>query len=636
MRDEPSLEPGSDRRSTTLSAAHAQDAPPEVREQMSDFAFLAEASRLLADSLDYETTLATVARLALPHLGGWCIVDLLESDGSMRRLAIIHPDERKQALARKLESGWPPEADDPLGVPLAIRRRSSELISHVPDEMLVEVAKNEENLRILRELGIGSVLVVPLQAYGRVIGAVTFLADSSEHRFTQHDLELAEDLAARSAIAVENARLLREAEEARTAAQSANQAKSIFLATMSHEIRTPINAIVGYVDLIQMELAGPITEEQREKLERVEASSKHLLRLVNEVLDLAKVESGQMTVERHRTAVRDVVMPALGMISTRADEKGITVENEVGDDPALHFVGDEDRVRQILVNLLTNAVKFTPEEGTVRITAGAERTPSRESGILHGGHWVHIDVEDTGIGIAPENLGAVFAPFTQTDAGSTRTEGGTGLGLTISRQLARLMGGDLTVRSTPNEGSRFTLWLPTEGGEADTIESSAQNGEGNGLGMLGSWLVRSAGAVADRMVARLREDPGIRGAAEGSDVSLKDHSATLLSDVGQSMIVLAEPGEDPAEILRDGTRIQQLISELHGAQRYRMGWSESALGREFELLGEEIRHAFAEEAKPDSSDESLKRAQKSLGRFLERAERVSRRSYQLAAAADAM
>jgi len=636
MNDDASRERVSDHPDTMMSAIPAPTAPPDVREQVSDFAFLAEASRMLADSLDYETTLATVARLALPHLGGWCIVDLLEKDGSMRRLAVIHPDERKQALARKLESGWPPEADDPLGIPLAIRRRSSELISHVPDEMLVEVAKNEENLRILRELGIGSVLVVPLQAYGKVIGAVTFLADSSEHSFTQHDLELAEDLAARSAIAVENARLLREAEEARTAAQSANQAKSTFLATMSHEIRTPINAIVGYVDLIQMELAGPITEEQREKLARVEASSKHLLRLVNEVLDLAKVESGQMTVERQRVAVRDVVLPALGMISTRADEKGITVENDVGDATSIGFVGDEDRVRQILVNLLSNAVKFTQEEGTVRISAGAERTPSRESGILHGGQWIHIEVEDTGIGIAPEDLGDVFAPFTQTDAGSTRTEGGTGLGLTISRQLARLMGGDLTVRSTLNEGSRFTLWLPTEGGEAQPIESGEGNGSGSGLAVLGSWLLRSADSLTDRLVVRLREDPGIRGATEVSDVNLKDHGATFLSDVGQSMVVLAESGEDPTELLRDGTRIQQLLAELHGAQRYRMGWSEAAIGREFELLGEEVRDAFAEETQKDSSGASLERAIDSLGRFLERAERVSRRSYQLAAAADAM
>jgi GAF domain-containing protein len=172
--------------------------------------FLAEASRLLADSLDYETTLATVAGLSLPYLGAWCIVDLCLDD-ELRRAAVIHSDPGMQALARRLESGWPPARDDPFGVPRAVRTRETEVITPVTDEMLVQVSHSEENLSILRELGMGSLLVVPLLARGEVLGAITYVTPVEGRIHGERDVALAEDLAARCAIALDNARLHREA-----------------------------------------------------------------------------------------------------------------------------------------------------------------------------------------------------------------------------------------------------------------------------------------------------------------------------------------------------------------------------------------------------------------------------------------
>lgn len=458
----------------------------------SKLAFLAKTSRYLADSLDYEATLRTVAALALPFLGSWCIVDLVESDGSMRRVAIVHPDHHKQELAVGLMKGWPPGRDDPLGAPQAVRTREIEVIPFVDDEMLVSVARDEANLRTLRALGIGSVIVVPLIARGHVLGALTLVSAETGHQYAPADIELAEDLGARCAMAIDNARLHRDArsagalaaqmnqrlviasireqelaeraqelgDEARklaAEAREANRAKSQFLSTMSHEIRTPLNAIIGFTDLLDLEIAGPLTVEQTHYLARIRASSAHLLKLIEDVLDLAKVEAGRMDVKNERATARVAITSAVGLVEPQAGAAGITLHYGEGDTDC--FMGDEDRVRQILVNLVANAVKFTERGGRVTVSCGTTREPAEEAELSGEGPWVFIRVADTGIGIAPEMMDSVFHAFVQTEQGLTRRRDGTGLGLTISRELARRMGGELTLRSTLGEGSCFTLWL---------------------------------------------------------------------------------------------------------------------------------------------------------------------------------
>jgi two-component system, cell cycle sensor histidine kinase and response regulator CckA len=240
-------------------------------------------------------------------------------------------------------------------------------------------------------------------------------------------------------------------------AESANRAKSEFLANMSHELRTPMNAIIGYSDLLEAGISGPLNEAQLQQLGRIRASSQHLLVLVEEVLDLAKIEAGRILVERQRSVIRLQVQAALDLVGPDAAAGEITLDNQcaaVGDH---EYYGDMDRTRQILANLLANAIKFTDPGGTV--TVRCDRPP----GGPHGGQdgaCLRVSVEDTGIGIEPELLDSIFQPFVQADAGRTRTRGGTGLGLAISRRLARLMGGDLTVSSEPGKGSCFQLWLP--------------------------------------------------------------------------------------------------------------------------------------------------------------------------------
>lgn len=446
-----------------------------------DAAFLAETTRCLAESLDYEATLAAAARLALPILGSWCIVDVVEPDQRVRRLAIVHPDPDKESLAAGLMHSWPPSQDDVLGVPCVMASCQVEVIVAVDEEMLAAVARDETNLQTLRALGIGSVIVVPLIARDSVLGAITLVSDLT-HRYSEADIVLAEDLGARCAMAIDNARLYRDArhagevaarmnerlvvaavreQELSDQAQAANAAKSSFLSAVSHEIRTPLNALTGYAELLELEIAGPLTKKQREYLTRIKASGAHLIHLIEDILDLAKVEAGRLLVHEDELALSATVSEAISLVVPLAAEQPI--ELAYGGDEAVRYRGDADRARQILVNLLSNAVKFTAAGGNVSLRYGSTSEVDPECRMEGHGPWAFVRVVDSGAGIAPEMREKVFEPFVQVERRAARPQSGTGLGLAISRELARRMGGDVTLRSAVGEGSCFTLWLPAAG-----------------------------------------------------------------------------------------------------------------------------------------------------------------------------
>ena len=239
-----------------------------------------------------------------------------------------------------------------------------------------------------------------------------------------------------------------ELERARKVANEANQAKSHFLSTMSHELRTPLNAIGGYVQLMEMEVQGPITDAQRQSLDRIARSHRHLLRLVNDVLDLSRIEAGRMDYRLEELDLPSIVASVVPMVEPQLAEAGLTLDT--GIDAAQRARADREKTQQILINLLTNAVKFTPRGGQVAVRTRRDDATRR----------LLVEVSDTGIGIAPDQLASVFEPFVQVKSAETRRSEGTGLGLAISRDLARGMGGDLTASSERGIGSTFTLHLP--------------------------------------------------------------------------------------------------------------------------------------------------------------------------------
>jgi PAS domain S-box-containing protein len=248
---------------------------------------------------------------------------------------------------------------------------------------------------------------------------------------------------------------------AHTASEEASQAKSLFLATISHEIRTPLTAIMAFTELLEMEIGGPLTEKQRHQLRRIAFSSQHLLSLVNDVLDFSRLEAGRLNVKSTSIRLGPVVNDAMQVVGPSAAERGVELSDAVSAfAEELWCQADAERVRQILLNLLTNAVKFTEPGGRITVSAGTAAQPAPGFQGEGTGPWVFVRIEDTGIGIPANRIPAIFEAFEQADMSHNRVHGGSGLGLAISQSLARKMGGDLTVRSEPGTGSAFFLWLP--------------------------------------------------------------------------------------------------------------------------------------------------------------------------------
>ena len=282
--------------------------------------------------------------------------------------------------------------------------------------------------------------------------------DAAEHARAElatrtHDLEDANEKMEQQALELElqHQQLHEQAVElelSRAAAEEANTAKSQFLANMSHELRTPLNAIAGYVQLIQLGIHGPVTAQQREALDRVTRSQRLLLRLVNDVLNLARIEAGRVEYRCEPVALQELVAGVLQMVEPQMSAGRIVRNVDVP--PGLVAIADREKLEQVLLNLLSNAVKFTPSGGSIRITA--EPAPD--------GREVLVRVADTGIGIPPAKLESIFEPFVQVDSSDGPPREGTGLGLSISRDLARGMGGDLSATSEPRRGSTFTIHLP--------------------------------------------------------------------------------------------------------------------------------------------------------------------------------
>ncbi|HKO15250.1 MAG TPA: ATP-binding protein, partial [Gemmatimonadaceae bacterium] len=594
-------------------------------------AFLDEATRLLAQSLADEHTLAHLTRLCVPFLADYCSVDMLTAEGEVRRVETAHVDPAREPLVREVWQRYPYRATDGVGVPEVIRSARPQFAPQLSDEAMAAFARDPEQLELLHQLGPRSYICVPLSARGETFGALSLVMADASHGgsdrcYTRADLELAEELANRAAIAVDNARLFREAEDARQSAISANDAKSDFLATMSHEIRTPINAIIGYSEILELGIFGPLTDEQRTHLARIDASTKHLLGLVNEVLDLAKVESGTIAVEREQAVAGDTVDAALALIRPQAAAKGITLSEQCEGVRASVYVGDEHRARQVLTNLLANAVKFTEAGGRIVVRCAMTDRPPAESALHAGTPWVALRVEDTGIGIPPEQLARIFEPFTQAQSGYTRERSGTGLGLTISRRLARLMGGEITVESTPGQGSVFTLWLPAverrqhprvtphRGSPASRVPAvdgrtpgTAEPGTGGvpatpvrpGLVRAGEQLVEAVDGILERWRASLRADNDAPRARLLPEVQLDDHTATFLTEIGLALRTIGQAGADASALMRDGAEIMRTLAERHGAQRFRVGWRESAIEREMAVLREEALAALARAATGD-------------------------------------
>jgi PAS domain S-box-containing protein len=403
--------------------------------------FLAEVSTRLVESLDYDSTLLNLAHLMIETIADGCAIDQITTHGTLQRTCVVTKDPLKTKLVDEMNARFPTSFDSPHGRVIALRTGQPQLFAHVTDETLRALAVSDEHLALLRQIDMQSCMYLPLKARGRTLGVLTLVSHDPARHYDERDLAFSEEVAQRAALVIDNARLYQEAHDA-------SMAKSAFLATMSHELRTPLNAILGYAELMELGVAGSITEQQSQQLERIRASAWHLLTVIEEILTFSRVEAAREEVRLETVIIRDIVDEACSMIEPAVTRKGLELTVNAPD----HEIAvrtDRGKVRQILLNLLSNAVKFTPSG---RITCSAEP--------FSGG--IYLVVQDTGPGIPPEQCERVFEPFWQATQGATRKAGGTGLGLTVSRQLAQLLGGDVALESKVGVGSTFTVTLPAD------------------------------------------------------------------------------------------------------------------------------------------------------------------------------
>ena len=414
--------------------------------------FLADASKQLAGSLDRETTLANVVQLAVQHLADWCLLDLLEEDGKVRRLAASDGDPTRERLARSFSGVYELAAEEASVVCRVIRTGRPEVYARVDEEDLAGLGLAARHRDIVRDLGCRSVLVAPLVARGRALGAITFVSATLLRTYGEEELALAVSLVERAALALDNARLYDESREAL-------RRRDEFLAMLAHELRNPLGPILTAARLMGLRgLPDKTLEGQRATIER---QGLHLSRLLDDLLDLSRVTHGKIDLRKQPVDVEAVLRDALQAAGLEQGRRQVvTTVVECG---PLVVEGDPTRLVQVLGNLLKNAARYTPAGGRIQVRAARE------------GEEAVVRVTDTGQGIPEEMLTRVFEPFVQVNPDLARSEGGLGIGLTLVRTMVELHGGRVTARSEGlGKGSTFEVRLPCSSAGAGSDEKTPE------------------------------------------------------------------------------------------------------------------------------------------------------------------
>ncbi|HWP75773.1 MAG TPA: response regulator, partial [Methylomirabilota bacterium] len=454
----------------------------ELTRSVQELQALGEVSQVLSSTLDLETVLNTIVSRATQIAGtdGGSVYEYDEGEEAFHLRATDNLDEEVVAMARRTPV---PRGEGVLGLMAATREPVQ-----IPD-IGAEGVYHSPLRAVLLKTGTRALMAVPLLRENVLIGGLT-VNKKTPGEFSPAVIELLKTFASQSAVAIQNARLFREIGDKSRQLELADRHKSEFLANMSHELRTPLNAIIGYSEMLQEDAADLGAEQFTEDLGRINAAGKHLLELINAVLDLSKIEAGKMELYLETFEVAGLVRDIAAVIQPLAGKNANRLEVQCPPETGT-MRADLTKVRQALFNLLSNACKFT-ERGTVTLAVAREASD--------GGEFIVFRVSDTGIGMTPEQLTRLFEAFSQADAATTRRYGGTGLGLALSRRLCRMMGGDVTVESAAGRGSTFTIRLPVLVAQAaESPATAAEPAPLDSVGIGTVLVIDDEAAVRDLM-----------------------------------------------------------------------------------------------------------------------------------------
>ena len=398
-------------------------------------AFLAEASRVLSSSFDHHTTLAALARLAVPALADYCTIDIVEADGTYVSVGGAHADPAEDSIRRSARPLDPDEVTGSHPVVRVLKEGQPLLIPELPPEEAASWFAGEAARQAVESLDPRSIMCVPLVGTDRTLGALTLAASSSGRRYGPADLALAEELAHRAALAVEHASLYQ-------AAQQATRARDNILAVVAHDLRNPLNTVLMAAELL-LDVANGHKQVEARHVEIISRAGERMDRMIQDLLDVQRMEAGRLGIDPRPENISDIVGDTLEMLRPMAASSGVELVSAVGDGLP-RVLADAARVQQVLSNLIGNALKFTPRDGTVTVRADL------------AGEEIRVAVIDTGVGIEPDQLPHVFGRFWQAMSGDRR---GIGLGLAIAKGIVEEHGGRIWVESTPRKGSTFLFTL---------------------------------------------------------------------------------------------------------------------------------------------------------------------------------
>jgi PAS domain S-box-containing protein len=435
--------------------ARERQARIEAERGQERLSLLAEASKALAGSLDYKTTLANVARLAVPGLADWCVVDALDADGVIRRVSVAHVDPSKIDMAREVERRYPTDPHASSGVPNVLRTGKPELFAEISDSMLAETARDPEHLRILRELGLTSAMVVPLVGRDRVVGAITLVAAQPDRHYAAADLQMAEELARRCALAIENSMLYRDAQalnvelEQRVALrtaqlEAANKELESFAYTVAHDLRTPLITINGFSQVLLEDYAPTLGDEAQGHLRQLGESARRMGELIDDLLDFSRLS--RQPLNKSEVVVADIVRQAIADLDGARAHRHVDLV--VGDLPSCQ--ADPTLLKQVFANLLSNALKYTRKREAATIEIGWRDDPDTP-----GFHTYFV--KDNGVGFDMRYAEKLFRVFQRLHRAEEYE--GTGVGLAIVQRIVHRLGGRVWAEAEVDKGATFCFTL---------------------------------------------------------------------------------------------------------------------------------------------------------------------------------